>query len=203
VSATFNSASTLVTMDFVSQLRPDLSSKQLVRVGQIVTLVLVVLASLWAPQIERFGSLWEYLQIVLAFIAPPVAATFILGLFWKRANSTGAFVGLIAGFALAILMLVSNGAAEREGSSDLFLFLDSIHFLHMAFYLFVLSMIINVIVSLSTEMPDPEKVAEYTWKRRMYDEETEELKAIPWYLNYRYLAIILLFITGIIVGYFW
>ena len=203
VSATFNSASTLVTMDFVRQMRPDLTSKQLVRVGQIVTLVLVVLASLWAPQIERFGSLWEYLQIVLAFIAPPVAATFILGLFWKRANSTGAFIGLIAGFALAILMLVSSGAAERESANQLFLFLDSIHFLHMAFFLFVLTMIINAIVSVLTEQPDPVKVEEYTWKRRMFNEETEELKSIPWYLNYRYLAIILLIITGLIVGYFW
>jgi SSS family solute:Na+ symporter len=84
VSATFNSASTLITMDFVQKINPKLTSQQLVRVGQIATLVLVVLASAWAPQIERFGSLFKYLQIVLSFICPPVVAAFILGLFWKR-----------------------------------------------------------------------------------------------------------------------
>jgi len=67
VSATFNSASTLITMDFVQKLRPGISSKGLVRSGQISTLILVVLACLWAPQIESFPSLWEYLQICLLY----------------------------------------------------------------------------------------------------------------------------------------
>ena len=88
VSATFNSASTLITMDFVKKFNPEISDKQLVRSGQIATLVLVVLASLWAPQIDRFGSLFKYLQLVLSYICPPVVAVFILGLFWKRMNGT-------------------------------------------------------------------------------------------------------------------
>jgi SSS family solute:Na+ symporter len=64
VSATFNSASTLITMDFVKQFKPELDGKQLVRVGQITTLVLVVLASMWVPFIEKVSdSLWGYLQL--------------------------------------------------------------------------------------------------------------------------------------------
>ena len=107
VSATFNSASTLVTMDFVKQLRPDISSQGLVRVGQIVTLILVVLAVLWIPFIDKVAtSLWEYLQKALAYICPPVAATFIMGMFWKRSNANGAFYGLIVGFFLAIWMVI-------------------------------------------------------------------------------------------------
>jgi len=90
VSATLNSASTLVTMDFVKQLRPNLTSQQLVRVGQIATIVLVVLAALWAPQIEKLGSLFKYLQLVIAYICPPAVAVFMLGLFWKRMNGHGA-----------------------------------------------------------------------------------------------------------------
>jgi SSS family solute:Na+ symporter len=56
VSATFNSASTLITMDFVKQFRPEFTSKQLVRVGQISTLILVVLASAWVPFIEKVSD---------------------------------------------------------------------------------------------------------------------------------------------------
>ena len=97
VSATFNSASTLITMDFIQKAKPDMTSKQLVRTGQIATLFLVVLAAAWAPQIERFGSLFQYLQLVLAFICPPVVAVFVLGLFWKRASANGAFAALMTG----------------------------------------------------------------------------------------------------------
>lgn len=111
VSATFNSASTLVTMDFVQKFRPELTSQQLVRVGQFTTLILVVLASAWAPQIERFSSLWEYLQLVLAFICPPVVSVFILGLFWHRANSTGAIVSLLSGFVLALFLVIASTIA--------------------------------------------------------------------------------------------
>ncbi|MCB0644394.1 MAG: sodium:solute symporter, partial [Phaeodactylibacter sp.] len=95
VSATFNSASTLITMDFIKQFRPGMTSQQLVRSGQIATLVLVVLASAWAPMIENASSLWVYLQQVLVYICPPVVSTLILGLFWKRANSNGSIASLL------------------------------------------------------------------------------------------------------------
>jgi SSS family solute:Na+ symporter len=197
VSATFNSASTLVTMDFVRQLKPEFTSKQLVRVGQITTLVLVVLAILWVPLIETVSdSLWEYLQIVIAYTSPPAVATFILGLFWKRANGTGSIVSLLTGFFLAIFMILSQ-------VNDWVAPLNELHFLAKASLLFVISVVIHFIVSLSTGMPDPEKVAEYTYRKELFTSETEELKAMPWYKNYRYLAIILLVITAIVVGSFW
>ena len=196
VSATFNSASTLVTMDFVRKLRPDFNSQQLVRAGQITTVVLVVLASLWAPQIEKFDSLWEYLQDILSYIAPPVAATFILGLFWKRASGTGSIACLLFGFAFSIFAVLSL-------TFDWIDALNEMHFLHRTFFLFVASLLVNVVVSLATPGPTADQVSQYTWKRDMFTEETQELKSLPWYLNYRYLAIGLLIITGILVGIFW
>ena len=197
VSATFNSASTLVTMDFVRQLKPEFTSKQLVRVGQITTLVLVILAILWVPLIETVSdSLWEYLQIVIAYTSPPAVATFILGLFWKRANGTGSIVSLLTGFFLAIFMILSQ-------VNDWIAPLNELHFLAKASLLFVISVIIHIVVSLSTGLPDPEKVAEYTYKKELFTSETEELKALPWYKNYRYLSVILLVVTAIIVGSFW
>ncbi len=196
VSATFNSASTLITMDFVQKINPNLTSKQLVRSGQISTLVLVVLASAWAPQIERWGSLFEYLQIILSFICPPVVAVFLLGLFWKRANANGAFVSLIIGFVLAMFLLFSDIYGLVPA-------LNEIHFLFMAFYLFIICGAIHIGVSLATAPPDPTKVSEYTWRKEIFHKETKELEDLPWYKNYRYLAVILLIITAIVVGSFW
>ncbi|MEN8799751.1 MAG: sodium:solute symporter [Flavobacteriaceae bacterium] len=197
VSATFNSASTLVTMDFVRQLRPQMSSKQLVRVGQITTIILVVLAILWVPFIETVSdSLWEYLQTVIAYTSPPAVATFILGLFWKRANGTGSIVSLLCGFVLAIFTILSQVYGWVEPLND-------IHFLAKASILFVICVTIHVVVSLTTAPSPAEKVADYTYKKSLFTEETEELKSVPWYQNYRKLSVILLVLTAIIVTYFW
>jgi SSS family solute:Na+ symporter len=197
VSATFNSASTLITMDFIREFKPELTSKQLVRSGQIATLVLVILASAWVPFIERVSdSLWGYLQLVIAFTSPPVVSAFILGLFWKRANANGAFWSLIVGGVFALCMILS-------ASFDIWPYLNDFHFLAKANILFLISVVIHVVVSLSTGKPEAEKVAEYTYKKELFTSETEELKALPWYQNYRYLAVILLLLTTLIVVWFW
>lgn len=197
VSATFNSASTLITMDFVRNINPRLTSKQLVRAGQIATLVLVVLASAWVPFIEKVSdSLWGYLQLVIAYTSPPAVAAFILGLFWKRANGTGAIASLLCGGALAIFMILSQVYGWLPG-------INEIHFLGKASLLFLICVLILVVVSLSTAQPDPAKVAEYTYKLKLFKEETVELKSLPWYKNYRKLAVLLLVLTAIIVGIFW
>ncbi len=196
VSATFNSASTLITMDFAAKIKPDLTSQQLVRIGQVSTLVLVILACLWAPQIERFPSLWEYLQLVLSFIAPPVAAAFIVGLFSKRANGTGAFTSLMVGAVISVIYLVMDQYQVDSWFTEM-------HFLHRTFYLFILCGLVNVIVSGMTAPPPADKIAAYTWSPRLIREETEELAGLPWYQNYRVQSVVLLVITALLVGYFW
>ena len=166
------------------------------KVGQIATVVLVILAAVWTPQIEKFGSLFEYLQIVLGLICPPVVAVFILGLFWKRANANGAFYSLIVGFVLALFMIVSQiGGFIPE--------LNEIHFLHKAPILLLVCLVLHVTFSLASAKPPTEKVKDYTYSMSIFKEETKELAALPWYQNFRYLAVILLVITIIIVGAFW
>lgn len=196
VSATFNSASTLITMDFIQKARPDMTSKELVRAGQISTIVLVVLAAAWAPQIERFGSLFQYLQLVLAFICPPVVAVFVLGLFWKRASANGAFAALMVGFSIAIFLLLSN-------VYDISPYVNDIHFLDRAALLLLICAIVHIVVSLQTEGPSEAVIANYTWRKSVWTEETEELKALPWYQNYRILSLILLTITIALVAWWW
>jgi len=196
ISATFNSASTLITMDFVKKFRPGMTSKELVRSGQISTLILVILASLWAPQIGKYGDLFRYLQDILGYIAPPIVSTFILGLFWKRGTSTGSFVSLMFGLIMSVIWVV--GIVTKV---DHWFF--QLHFLLRTTVLFVLCLIVHIVVSLMSESPAAEKLKGMIWTPALIAEETEELAALPWYQNYRYLSVLLLIITVFVVGYFW
>ena len=176
ISATLNSASTLITMDFVLKLKPNLSSKNLVTSGQIATVILVMLAAAWAPQIEKFSSLWEYLQLVLGFIAPPVVSVFLLGLFWKRGNANGAFTSLLGGLILSIILILSK-------VNHWFPVINDIHFLQ-------------------TVPPSQEKIENMTWTKAIFNQENQELTALVWYKNYHNLAVLLLLLTALIVDYF-
>lgn len=197
ISATLNSASTLITMDFVTKMKPSLTSKQLVRVGQVATVALVLLAAFWTQFIEQISdSLWEYLQLVLGFIAPPVVAVFLVGLFWKRGNGNGAFAALIAGLAFALFFIFSS-------VYDIAPAINAIHFLHKAPLLLVACVMVHVIVSSLSAPPPEEVVNTLTWNVGLYRAETKEIASLPWYKNYRILAVILLIITAIVVGSFW
>ena len=127
IDSTLNSASTLVTMDFVAKAKPQLSQKQLMVVGRWITFIFMVLAVLWAPQIERFGSLFKYLQKVLSYTVPPVVAMFLVGIFWKRANAQGAFFSLVIGVVLGAICFYMNDIAG----------ITSVHFLYVAPILFI------------------------------------------------------------------
>ena len=195
VSATFNSASTLITMDFVKNMRPDISSESLVRTGQVSTLVLVILASAWAPFIERAPSLWEYLQIVLGYIAPPVAATFIIGLFSKRANGNGSFYSLIFGLLFTLVSILGT-------LSDSMSWITDMHYLHRTALLFILCVVVNMIVSMMSGKPSPTTVKLYTWDTSVIAEESSSLRSVPFYLNYRYQAAVLLTLTAVLLYFF-
>ncbi|HEY8460650.1 MAG TPA: sodium:solute symporter, partial [Blastocatellia bacterium] len=107
LSAVFNSSSTIFTMDFYKKLRPAASERRLVNVGRLTTVIMVVLGLAWIPFMDRISSqLWIYLQSVQAYISPPIAAVFLLGVFWKRANGKGAIVSLLLGFALGALRFI-------------------------------------------------------------------------------------------------
>lgn len=197
ISATMNSASTLITMDFVQKIKPEMTSKQLVRVGQIATFVLVMLAAFWTQYIDKISSsVWEYLQMVLSFIAPPVVAVFILGLFWKRANANGAFAALMTGLGLSIFVIISKVNGQIPWVNDL-------HFLHMGPMIMVTCMLVQAAVSLATVAPSEEVVNTLTYNKRIFAEETAELSGVVWYKNYRILSVFLLITTAVVVAMFW
>jgi len=213
VDSTLNSASTLVTMDFIKKLRPDASNRMLVIAGRIVTFVFMALAIIWAPQIVNFPNIWTYLQQMLAYLAPPVVACFLVGIFWKRANRHSAFAALIVGhlaaavvFILAVgteSIIVQTGVLSAEQMQRAAAGTPVLHFLYLTPLLLVISVLAMVAVSLLTEKPDAATVDELTWSPAFFRAETKELAGLPWYQNYRYQTVGMLLLIALVVGMFW
>jgi SSS family solute:Na+ symporter len=193
IDSTLNSASTLIAMDFVSKFKPNLDSKQLMKAGRIFTAIFMVLAALWAPQIENFESLFKYLQKILSYAIPPVVALFLIGIFWKRATANGAFITLITG-----LLIGTAGFLAIE----VFHFFE-LHFLYVAVLLFVIAVPILIVSSLLTKPAADKDVEQLLWTADFFKAETLELKKQPWYVNYRYYSIALLILTAVLVVSFW
>jgi SSS family solute:Na+ symporter len=191
LTSTLNSAQTLVTMDMISKLRPGMSGRQQVRAGSIAGIVIIVVAALWAPQIAHFDSIVKYFQQLISYISPPVVAVFIVGLFWKRATPTAAFVGLVSGFGMAICLLFGLKHTPMAHWN----------FLYIAPLLFVLSLFVIVATSFFTAPPSQAALDRFLWKPAFYHEESAELVGVPWYKNYRVLSVLLLVFTVLFVIY--
>lgn len=192
VDSILNSASTIVTMDFVKTYRPGTSQRGLVLVGRVATVVALVVAIAWAPTIGQFDTLYQYLQSVLSYLVPPVVAVFVMGIAWKRTNATAAFLTLVV---LQPLGLAAFVLIEVLGVVPL-------QFLYAAGISFAASIAVLVVVSLVGTTPDLEKTGELTWEKRYWTEETEALKGTPVWANYRVLTGVMLAVTAGIVVWF-
>ena len=162
LAAVFNSCSTLITWDVYRKLRPEASERQLVLVGKVSTVFLVGLGLAWIPFMKLIsGQLYVYLQSVQAYISPPIAAVFLLGVFWKRVNQHGAIASLATGFVLGSARL---GLELAKGStSGAFYWYADINFLHFAALLFVVCTAVLVAVSLMTPAQPERSLAGLTF----------------------------------------
>ena len=165
LSSVFNSCSTLITWDIYKKIHPGASEKRLVTVGQIATAFLVVLGLLWIPFMKLIsGQLYQYLQSVQAYISPPIAAVFLIGVFWSRVNSKGAIVSLITGFFLGMGRLI---AELNKSALDGWLYsYANINFLHFAILLFVICSAVLIGVSLLTKEPSAGQLAGLTYSTK-------------------------------------
>ncbi len=166
LSSLFNSCASLFTIDIYEKIRPGTSEKHLVAVGRIATGIIVVLGMMWIPVMPMIskGGLYQYLQSVQGYLAPPITAVFLLGLFWKRINSHGAMWGLSVGFILGMAKLTIQaffGAGKIENPQFLAAIGD-FNFLYASGVLFALSVLLVVGISLVTRPPDMEKIAGLT-----------------------------------------
>lgn len=157
LSAVFNSCATVVTMDLYRHIAPKASEHHLLRVGQLVTGIMVILSLAWIPFISVLSSgLYTYIQNVQSYIAPPIAAVFLVGVLWPRANATGAMTALLVGFVIGTGRLVLE--MNKASLTGAWLAFVKLNFLHFAFLLFLLSVLILVVVGLLTTEPPKEKL---------------------------------------------
>ena len=168
MSSVFNSASTLITLDFYKKYRPNATEKNLVTFGQAATGVMVVLGLLWVPFIHLISSqLYIYLQSVQAYISPPIASCFIFGILWPRLNGTGAFSSLLTGFGLGALRFCMELKDRSFGghyfTSGIAAWLVNINFLHYAIFMFVVCSAVLIVVSLATKAPERSQLAGLTF----------------------------------------
>src|ERR1700686_2485792 len=167
MSSVFNSASTLVTLDFYKKIRPQASEKQLVNFGRIATGIMVLLGLFWVPFIGYISSqLYIYLQSVQAYISPPISACFILGILWPRLNGSGAISSLLTGFVLGatrFILELADRAAGGHFESPVARWIIDMNFLHYAIFMFVVCALVLVTVSLMTKAPDRKQLAGLTF----------------------------------------
>ncbi|GAC1619474.1 MAG: sodium:solute symporter [Candidatus Acidiferrum sp.] len=165
MSSVFNSASTMVTLDFYKKFRPSASEKQLVLFGQVATGAMVVLGLLWVPFIHLLSAqLYIYLQSVQAYISPPIAACFIFGILWPRLNGQGAISSLLVGFVLGAVRFVYEVLDKtRHYDSSSIRWLVDMNFLHYAILMFVICTIVLIGVSMMYPAPDRKKLAGLTF----------------------------------------
>ncbi|XP_077826633.1 sodium/mannose cotransporter SLC5A10 isoform X2 [Macaca mulatta] len=168
LTSIFNSSSTLFTMDIWRRLRPRSGERELLLVGRLVIVALIGVSVAWIPVLQgsNSGQLFIYMQSVTSSLAPPVTAVFVLGIFWRRANEQGAFWGLIAGLVVGATRLVLEflNPAPPCGEPDTRpAVLGSIHYLHFAVALFVLSGAVVVAGSLLTPPPQGVQIENLTW----------------------------------------
>ena len=162
LASLFNSSAMLFTIDFYKRLRPQTSEKALVRIGQIATVVIVVLGILWIPIMRSVGNvLYNYLQDVQSVLAPGIAAAFLLGICWKRASAKGGMWGLLAGIIIGLTRLGAkvyySNVSDAQDNWFKAVFYD-FNWLYFCGAMLVVCCLIVAIVSLCTEAPDPQKI---------------------------------------------
>jgi len=163
LASAFNSCSTLLTWDVYRKVRPDASEQRLVAVGRATTVVLVVLGLAWIPFMKYISpQVYIYLQSVQAYIAPPIAACFLLGILSPRMNGAGAMASLATGSVLGAARLGLELAKAHLPAGSVWAWIAGINFLHFAALLFALCSVILVAVSLATPAPARERVDDLT-----------------------------------------
>lgn len=162
LTSIFNSASTLFTLDFYATFKKKTSNRELMIVGRVAVVFLTIIGIVWIPVVESMqgGQLYIYIQSISAYLAPPIAAIYLMAILVKKCNEIGAFSGLITGFIAGVIRMILDFVYKEPscGEVDQRPQIIRIHYMYFASYLFWQSIIVSLIVSLITKPPSPEKL---------------------------------------------
>ena len=168
LAGVFNASSTLFTMDFYSRLRPKSSQEHLVWIGRVATTVMVLIGLMWIPVIRGGKGLYDYLQGVQAYLAPPIFVVFFFGVFMKRLNAKGCLAALVTGFIMGLFRLAVDTPVKlienfnyTHGS---FLWVvNNIFFQYYSLLIFIVCVAVMIVVSYMTKEPAYEKISGLTF----------------------------------------
>src|SRR5205807_8484602 len=163
--------------------KPKATQHQLVRMGRIATAGMVIIALLWIPVIQGADGLYNYLQAVQGYLAPPIFVVFFFGVFWKRLNAQGALAAMVVGFAIGVFrMLVDTpvtmkmkGFEDGYGSGSFLWICNNINFQYFSVLITIISAIVMVAVSYLTAAPSAEKLRGLTFAT-----QTDEDRTVSW-----------------------
>ncbi len=205
LASLFNSSAMLFTIDFYKRFKPETPEKQLVVIGQIATVVIVVLGILWIPVMRSVGDvLYNYLQDVQSVLAPGIASAFLLGIAWKRTSAKGGMWGLISGLIIGMTRLGAkvyfSNNPDAADSLFKYLFYD-LNWLFFCGWMFLFCCIVVIVVSLCTEAPDEKKIQGLVFGTATAEQkETTRKSWNKWdVLN----TVIILGLTVVFYWYFW
>jgi SSS family solute:Na+ symporter len=204
LAGVFNASSSLFTMDFYSRFKPNASQEKLVRVGRIATVVMVIIGLLWIPVIQGARGLYDYLQGIQAYLAPPIFVVFFFGVFMKRLNGPGCLATLVTGFIMGLFRLIVDtpvklgGAAYADGS---FLWIvNNIFFQYYSLLITVVCILVFIIVSYATKQPDYAKIGGLTYST-LTAEDRKAMRA-TWTTKDVVLSVLLIALIIAIYSYF-
>ncbi|KAG8597103.1 hypothetical protein GDO81_002164 [Engystomops pustulosus] len=185
LTSIFNSASTLFTMDIYTKIRKRASEKELMIVGRIFIVFLIGVSIAWVPILKeaQSGQLFDYMQSITSYLGPPIASVFILGIFVKRVNESGAFWGLIIGLLIGLSRMITEfayGTGSCVKPSNCPKIICGVHYLYFAMILFAATSIIVLGVSFMTKPIADKHLYRLCWALRNSKEEREDLDANDW-----------------------
>lgn len=199
LASVFNSCSTLFTVDIYKKLKPDTPEKKLVRTGQIATVIVVIIGIIWIPIMARIsGVLYEYLQSVQAYIAPPITVVFLLGIFYKRINAIGAYATLIMGIVVAFFRITLELVKDDLNPNGFLYHLGDMNFLSFGAWFFLFCLIFIIAVSLLTKAPDKEHIVNLTFGTITNEEKKKNKNSYNW-VDIAVSIIIIMIVIGVMV----
>ncbi|KAG7277047.1 hypothetical protein CRUP_025457 [Coryphaenoides rupestris] len=180
LASIFNSSSTLFTMDIWTRLRPQAAESELMIVGRVWVLVIVAISICWIPVVQaaQSGQLFDYIQSVTSYLAPPIASVFFLAVFVKRVNEPGAFWGLMGGLAMGLCRMIPEfwfGTGSCLFPSACPSLVCGFHYLHFAVLLFLCTSVLVLLVSYCTEPLDDQHLHRLVFSLRHSKEQREDL----------------------------
>lgn len=180
LAGVFNASSTLFTMDLYSKFDPKATQEKLVWIGRFATAVMVIIGLMWVPVIQGARGLYDYLQGVQGYLAPPIFVVFFIGVFMKRSNSAGCLATLITGFILGVFRLAIDtpvslkmaGFEDGYTEGTFFWFVNNVYFQYYSLFIFLTCIVTMVGVSLLTPAPDEQRISGLTYGTVTADQRT-------------------------------